>query len=446
MLSQHQFNNAAGAVIDHAQQGCAKRRVQSDLCDPLGNYPEASNVKLTTYGQDVVSTLGLDEDGVLVTCLADGHSEFVAGANYSKYASYLLPGMVVERLSEISDLFRHRDNSGLKRLMHDIFKSLDDHLHNVCVYTKDHKVGGSTMTMNLKFPHPTKKWKMCSVTSNIGDSPMFKVRPGRGEVTELTHCLNGDTKKAYHLYIEECLRNGVQPKNVWLSRCNSGKPSSFKAPWITDEDGQPRAIQVFDYEVDENQKVTVTDHPDVKVFYENAPDWMQAYLQAGGTQALRGRKENIEDMQNGLFPAANFGNTVEWGVQNLSSFGDKTDRVGDMRRVLTVHTHIEVIERTQAIIIGSDGFSDVVTDQAILDSFQKVIHQPGGPSASAHLTSLYDSMMKTARETKSAPGLEHKLFPMGTDGSIKWDDVSVVVQIITIKPPKGSKNRRRKRK
>ena len=439
-----------GASIEHAQDGRAKR--VNAICPVIRmkeEFPEASGVEITTYGQDVISTLQLP-GGAVITCLADGHGDFKAGSEYSKYSSLLLPVRVAQRLGEISSLVHPRQKLQLSYLMHDIFKELDDYLLDECPATKDFNTGGTTMTVNVKFPHPTQKWKVCSVTSNIGDSPMYQVRPGKKEVIELTECINGDTKTAYKMYIEECLRNGVEPKEVWLSRCNSGRPGSYRAPWVTDEFGKPRAIKVFDYEVDAHMNVTVTDHPDVQIFYEKAADWMKPYLAEGGTQALRGRAENVEAIKRGEFPSSNFGSTLEWGVQNLSSFGDKDSRPGDLKKVLTVHTQLDILDRTTVTILCSDGFSDVVTDEAMLASFQRVIHQPGhslvANRAAEHLEDLWASMMETARTTASVPGQKHKLFPMGPEGSIKWDDVSVALQITTIKPPKKNKNRRRKRR
>ena len=106
--------------------------------------------------------------------------------------------------------------------------------------------GGATFTINIKYIHPRRPGVVCSLTSNIGDSPAFQIFNVRGQgrkLIETTRGFNADNIEGFKQYAQECVDCDLPIPEVIVGRWNL--PGNFKVPWVTDEYGRPKAIQVY---------------------------------------------------------------------------------------------------------------------------------------------------------------------------------------------------------
>jgi len=421
------FAKYNSSKIEQVGRGSAKaswKPLYEDI-DPKGIYFKVgdnsnSPPNITMHGQDGRATYTTKNANYLL--LADGHSDSVGGYRYSKYGLLLLPIYIEERIVEIIRFIKQKRHTQVRTLIKSIFKKLDHHLRTECFYTKEFYNGGSTMTINIKFPHPRIPSNVCSITSNIGDSPMKEIRVGNNRVLEKTLELNGDNIDGYKCYVEDCLEQNAKPKEVWISRfnCDNG---GFKARWMTDNLGNLRPIKAFEYSVDAENNVTVFPYlTDMIPFYEKAPISFLKFFEAGGLQSRSGKSKNLAERGAGGFPSTNYGNTLEFNCQSFSSFGDIECRDGNHINVLPVHTSIETVSKSRIEIMGSDGFFDVLTDEELLDITRIVSHESW--SATTLLNALWNKMETIA--------FNDPMFTRGNTNKITWDDVSLWIQVTSI--------------
>lgn len=87
----------------------------------------------------------------------------------------LLPCKILEFADSILAAAANEDSDAITAAMHAAFHHMDHHLRTECLYTKDCEGGGSTMTVSVKYPHPTNHLAVGSITSNVGDSPLVRL-------------------------------------------------------------------------------------------------------------------------------------------------------------------------------------------------------------------------------------------------------------------------------
>jgi hypothetical protein len=311
---------------------------------------------------------------------------------------------------------------------------------------QEFKSGGATLTINVKFPHPTEAHTCCSLTSNVGDSPMVDVDVASGTVTQKTLELNCDSGlEAYQLYVDDCIAAGVVPKEAWLGRYNSAL--GYKAPWVRDDAGNLTHIKIYSL-VDgaDGRPVAVHNCDGLEQFYTGATPAFREYLKQGGPQSLRGQEDNCALQAAGGFPSCNHGNTLQYMGQNLSSFGDWEHKRVGYNAVFPVYTHLDMLSSRKVEIIGSDGFFDLLTDGAILECVDSVGKDEGsggddagvssgdGCTAEKYLDKLLEMLIyiATTQRIDSSNPKSSLMFPM-SQGKIDWDDVCAWVQVTDFK-------------
>ena len=143
--------------------------------EPQGLYTHQTRTMppIVAHGQDGRAHLQDTVSGFAVTALADGHGK--QGELWSRYALLLLPCKILEFADSILAAAANEDSDTITVAMHTAFHRVDHHLRTECVYTKDCEGGGSTMTVSVKYPHPTNHGAVGSITSNVGDSPLVRL-------------------------------------------------------------------------------------------------------------------------------------------------------------------------------------------------------------------------------------------------------------------------------
>ena len=313
MLSRYKIGSGGTVFTDG--RGAGKTRstmANTEMAiprDPMELLPETKNTQVVMHGQDCRS---YEKQGsTTVCCLADGHGELRGGAAYAFYGCLIAPSMVLGEMDEILGLTEAKDETGLGLVMDTLLKKLDYHLREELVYTAGGG-GGATFTINIKYIHPRRPGVVCSLTSNIGDSPAFQIFNVRGQgrkLIETTRGFNADNIEGFKQYAQECVDCDLPIPEVIVGRWNL--PGNFKVPWVTDEYGRPKAIQVYQTSVTDDGIVSVSTHPDMERFYKNSPDWFKGYFKFGGVQSHRDRAENLAAQARGEYTAINFGCTME---------------------------------------------------------------------------------------------------------------------------------------
>jgi len=445
----------AGGIIFTDGRGAGKARsaignMQMAIPrDPMQLLPETKNTQVVMHGQDCRSYE--KNHSTTVCCLSDGHGELRGGASYAFYACLIAPSLVLAEMHDILSLTEAKDETGLGLLMDNLLKMLDYHLREELVYTAGGG-GGATFTINIKYMHPRRAGVVCSLTSNIGDSPAFQIFNVRGQgrtLIETTRGYNADNIDGFRQYAQECADSNLPIPEVIVSRWNL--LGNFQAPWVSDESGRPKPIQVYQTSATDDGVVTVKIHPDMERFYKNSPPWFKSYFKFGGVQSHRDRAANLAAQARGEYTPINFGCTVRNGtVQTLSSFGDIDSRkiLGeapssadtemrpnrDWSHVLSTHTTLRQITRPTVEFIMSDGVSDTMTDRDLVKCVDDV-----GTHSGILAQAVWEKMMTTARTLNDGTGTgKDKLFPM-KDGQILWDDCSMWTQVII--PPRLKKSR-----
>jgi hypothetical protein len=209
---------------------------------------------------------------------------------------------------------------------------------------------------------------------------------------------------------------------------------------VRDDAGNLTHVRIYNLvDDDKGHPVAVHNEEGLRQFYTGATPAFREYLKQGGPQSLRGQMENRALQAQGKFPSCNHGNTLQYMGQNLSSFGDWEHKRMGYNSVFPVYTHLEVYSERRIEIIGSDGFFDLLTDDALLECIDAVSKADAGgggadgpalPTAEAYLDELLKKLIHvaTTQRIDSSNPKSSLMFPM-SQGKIDWDDVCAWVII-----------------
>lgn len=421
-----------------------RNKGQSVPIDPENIYQKdllARPVQIMQHGQDVRGFL--QQGDAIVTILCDGHCG--QGHIWAVYACLLGAWHVMDLVDDLKNLVRGTGRTGvsgltLEETMQKCVADLDKNLRTQCLYTCNTTNGGATMTINVKFPHPRRPYQICSLTTNVGDSPMIEfVRNGRQtSIVEHTLGYNAENTEAARQYNQECVDQGLPTRDVFLGRFNHG--AGTKVPWFRDEYGDPMPINVFDIKVvpspphleakHPNGIVEIHEHPDIKRFYTLAKqqsNW-RPIIEVGGCQSYRDRKANLDAQRQGKFTGINWGCTVKGICQTYNAIGDHHSygsRHG-YESVMPVHVSLKVITKPTIEMVCSDGVMDTLSDADLVGCLQ-TSGQHSGKLAEA----IWNKMLFRGKTVKynNQPGCTYKMFPTTPQGGIKWDDCAMWVQV-----------------
>ena len=365
------------------------------------------------FGQDSFGVYRIND--TLITVNADGHGGtkplLTEGKMMSYYATLFGILEVYQNTDHIKKIYK--DSAVLEDFMNSTLQKIDKKIMYDFAETKHFTTGGSTLTINIKFPDVN--GNLVSITTNAGDSLL--VRVGSSVITEETMELNCDNLEAYQLYVERCNTLGTTPVEVYLSRFNY--KNGFEVNWM---DNGYMPIMPFKLEVNDDIYTATENLDEMKRFYTNAPiNFYKNHLLTGGTQSIRGMPGNINKIEEGGFPSTNFGNTAEGICQCLpgSSIGDSVQKNGT-RGMMLSHTKTHIYTKRGTEIMGSDGFFDPITDQELVELFEKTS------------TTLAEDIRHTLIERMCYNVNKYK-WPLG------WDDVTMCVA--TIRKTKTKKNK-----
>ena len=331
----------------------------NEICD---RYCLSKDIipKIWEFGQD---TFGIyHKNNVLVTANADGHSGtlplLTEGFEYSFYSVFFSISGIFDKINKIKEIFQKQDE--IEKFMEAFFQEIDNFLINDFPETNKFQVGGSTLTLNIKFLDSNDN--LVSLTTNAGDSIMVRFEDNR--IIEDTLELNCDTLEAYNKYVSKCNDIGTIPKEIYLGRFNT--PNKFKIRWVKND---LRPIKPFKLGYKDGKYFAEENIELMKEFYEMAPaDFKENYLERGGIQSIRGMGKCKEELKNGKYPYSNFGNTAEGICQCLpgSSIGDIREKKGN--NTILTHTSVRYYNKKfTREIIGTDGFFDTMDDAELIE-------------------------------------------------------------------------------
>ena len=358
----------------------------SDVAE-LGVEMEEVKPDIWMFGQDGFGVYAVDTSTIIMAN-TDGHGGthplMKEGIDFAYYSLVFSITEISKHINEIKQLVIENNKRELDLFMNAIFQKLDNFLLYDFPLTNKYSVGGTTLTINIKFVH---KNRLVSITTNTGDSVLMHIDTTKKnkKITEETVTLNCDRLEAYNIYISKCNETHTIPRNIYLGRFNV-KPNK-NVGWVDPLSKINKPILPFKLikEMNDNgEDIYRADH-NVEVmekFYNNAPLYFkETHLKVGGTQSLRDRGYNIEQMEQGNYPSTNFGNTMEGKCQCLSgcSIGDKLDKNG-YRNIMITHTSLNFFKTDRGHgnngkdieIIGTDGFFDTITDELILEGLDDV--------------------------------------------------------------------------
>lgn len=365
-------------------------------------------------GQDGSATY--KKDGINITAVADGHGK--NGEFWSTYSLVLIPPEIAKRLPDIIAIVEAEESEEkiqlrIDMVMSEVFQNVDTYLREKCEYTMDFKHGGSTLSVVLAFPHPSISGALCSVTSNVGDSPVINVNEsGDVQVRTLEH--NAESLEAYTKFCKQAMEMGIVPSPTVIGRINKGRANRKRYDFV-DETGALKMIEVFSYDLETR---TVKVHNDnLMQFYNNAPIEWKEMIYRGGSQSISGQEENRKEIAQGRFPYKNFGNTAGGKCQCLSSFGDE---YVNSKKVMPVHTSYRVIVEPSVTVMGSDGFFDVLTHKQISECILKCLESTKQEEESLS-DAIVDALWEKMSEVATKNGWEIY------DSCPTWDDVTLTV-------------------
>ena len=345
------------------------------------------------FGQDGFGVYAVDADedadtdtSTIIIANTDGHGGtrplIKEGIDYAYYSLVFSITEISKHINEIKKLVIENNKLVLDKFMNDIFQKLDNFLLYDFPITNKYSVGGTTLTINIKFVH---KKRLISITTNTGDSVLMHIDTNKKnkKITEETVALNCDRLESYNKYISKCNETHTIPKNIYLGRFNVKAKRNVE--WVDPMSNFRKPIIPFKLikEIDENGIDIYRAEHNVEImekFYNNAPPYFkETHLKVGGTQSLRDRGYNIEQMEKGNYPSTNFGNTIEGRCQCLpgGSIGDRIDKNGN-RNIMITHTSLRIFKTLRSCgnkgkeieIIGTDGFFDTITDELILEGLE----------------------------------------------------------------------------
>ena len=368
--------------------------------------------KIWMFGQDSLGVYRINN--TLITVNADGHGgtnpKHIEGVMISYYSTLFAILEIFQNTSHIKEIYH--DGAILEQFMNSILQKIDNNIMYDFPETRHFITGGSTLTVNIKFTDS--KGNLVSITTNAGDSLLVRFDSG---VTEETMELNCDTLEAYQLYVDRCNTLGTVPVEIYLSRFNY--KNGFKISWM-----DKGYIPIRPYKLENKDGVyTATENlEEMKQFYNNSPRYFyKANLLTGGTQSIRGRPDNIKQIEDGNYPSTNFGNTAEGICQCLpgSSIGDRLQKKGH-RGMMLSHTKTQIYTKHGTEIMGSDGFFDTITDMELVEIHKKW--------KGANLTHFKEHLIE-----RMLSNVDKQEWPKG------WDDVTMCITTITKNKTKKNK-------
>jgi serine/threonine protein phosphatase PrpC len=398
------------------------------------------------FGQDGFGVYAVDADtdtSTIIMANTDGHGGtrplMKEGIDFAYYSLVFSITEISKHINEIKKLVIENNKRDLDLFMNDIFQKLDNFLLYDFPLTNKYIAGGSTLTINIKFVH---KNRLISITTNTGDSVLMHIATNKKniKITEETVALNCDRLGSYNIYISKCNETHTIPKDIYLGRFNINPKK--KVGWVDPMSKFNKPILPFKLikEIDENSVDIYRAEHNVEVmekFYNNAPPYFkETHLKVGGTQSLRDRGYNIEQMEKGNYPSTNFGNTIEGRCQCLpgGSIGDRIDKNGN-RNIMITHTSLRIFKTIRSCgnngkeieIIGTDGFFDTITDELILEGLE--INNNSNSNIIESKNNLNEIMFSETRKNL-----------WGTN----WDDITYC--IIEITQNKSNRSNRSKNK
>jgi hypothetical protein len=272
------------------------------------------------FGQDSFGIYHSPKEQYIIAVNADGHGN--NGEHVAFYTILVTMNRIIANIEKIKET--SVNHLTLNILMNEIFQEIDNYILYECPETKHFSMGGSTLTINIKFVN--KKKKLVSIVSNIGDSIFIKAN--KDEIIEETVEFNCDTLDSYNLYVDLCNKKNIIPQEVYLSRYNL--PKKFKVDWVNDNN---QLLPIYPYIIRKENGIYFADEniEEMKKFYENAPKWFKRdVFEEGGPQSIRNKEFSIKEYREGRYPSSNFGSTIKGISQCLSgsSIGDRRDKLG----------------------------------------------------------------------------------------------------------------------
>lgn len=400
--------------------------------EPTGKFdPVAREVEIVPHGQDIRGFY--QNEDLTITVLCDGHGAYEGGTKYAAYTAALVPAVIVAAWTSIRKAARGNNPGAIKACLDSGLRAMDKWLREECPETSGFSNGGTTCTFNIKFAHPRRPQHVVSITGNVGDSPMVVLNRDSNDVEEVTVEFNADNRDAYKVYYEQCLEQGLRPKEAHLGRWNH--PGQYQVRWMTDEFGDLEPISVYDPRIVEGQAV-IEQNPKMRKFYDGSNQLHKGYQRMGGFQSHRGREANKAEQRSGVCSAINYGCTLEGGTQTLGGIGDKGCRSG-YEDVFPFHLDYRELKGTTIEVMGSDGVFDCLTDPELL----KALMESGQHSGKLAQT-INRKMMDNARTIRNGESQTGPLmFPM-RGGNPAWDDLSMWVMITFPRPQKKGKTKR----
>jgi serine/threonine protein phosphatase PrpC len=387
---------------------------------------------------------------MLAISIADGHGDKRGGAVYAKEAITTgLPLIQAESERILGVATGPNAEEETQQAMNEILTKLDKMIvrRNYFECGMSPMGGGSTLTVQILFAHPETPEKLVSLVSNLGDSPLMTIGSD-GLVTEKTFCLNADTLHAYQYYLDTVPVDQA-PEEVYLGRFNMTTWGSYKVPCFglpdTDEDGiEINAIRPFSLKQHDGRWVASVNNDTMKKVFTKCPKGMFGQIETGGIQTRRDcesflKAKNLAEIGLADYPTWNFGNTNCNGtIQCLrgSGIGDIEHKIpadwegrpwewilrGPYPDILS-KTSVSIVDPSEILVMGSDGFFDIMTDAALFEVTEEqipVTEMVGSLSKKMYSESLLDSRFEKCYTP---------------DGSQCWDDISIwVIKATTTLP------------
>jgi hypothetical protein len=272
-------------------------------------------------------------------------------------------------------------------------------------------------------------------------------------------CLNSDNLEAYQYYLDT-VPIDTTPEEVYLGRFNMTTWGSYKLPFMgdpqLDADGiQMGAVRPFTVEQKDGRWVASVNNTLLQEVFTKSPSGFLAQIRDGGVQTARDASSFLEakelaEQGLGDYPTWNFGNTNCNGtIQCLkgSGIGDIDhkaphgwtgekwgwifDDEGRQYPAALSKTSVNIVDPTSTLVMGSDGFFDLMTDAALveaMDEARQAVGLAGESYSEMILESLRKGMYSEAHSDTRFKSLFNHL------GHQSWDDISLWVIRVTSDP------------
>ena len=384
-----------------------------------------------TSGQDYkISLIPKDYPNDLLLGVFDGHGE--NGHFYSQFTAKLLAKQFLLEWKQLRLLLEGEKEVDVKQRVNQLYNHVDQVLQEMSK-TNPYITRCSGTTASLLAIMDIKGERYL-LASNLGDSEMIieeiNRQPGlpdfkiKQPVDVLHKQHNCDNIEAVNEYLEYTYKQGVKPLPIYYSRINCPGACNPIWPQISDENGKPCPLPVYEYH-QETQKASpdLTSYEKISQFF---PDGQQTrrrppnYTRADGRVVVKSGYEG-----------QNWGNSLNGTIQLLKSFGDyNLDPHINRQPNISIRTFKEGY-----IALSSDGFGDLFRSTSeLMSNLSHIYEETVHPAFPADLSCFYekveelvygiaesDEMYGVKSEgTKYRQGLaQPKRLP-------KWDDWSLI--------------------